>query len=255
MTSSALSKTPTAVEKKVIELLSSQSNEFFNYLSDHHVCLTVKREEEDLNEEHFRGKFTSQIYYDASDMHLERSFHAYDKDGDSTLDAEELCSGLLTGAGFDFLHYPPVFVKLLGVLCNKALGDAKVKELCEDKDKRNTFLKGWKITYVVYREVVRLLKFHVLFHPEIVQRMFKKTRFTRLMAQSPAIRYLRKLEMKKHTEVEGSVKLLTMLSKGYDRENSSDMFGQQDLDNLDDEDFWKDVGGGEVRLDRTAGAT
>ena len=197
------------------------------------MCLLRKdpghiKDERDPLEEVFRNNFTSQIMFDASDMHLERSFKAYDKDGDNTLDVAELLQGLLTGSGFHFFDYPTPFVRVLGLLSEKVLDDNQAKELSgtDGLKKRQTFFKEWGISYVLYRDLVTKLKFHVLFHPEIVKKMFKKTRFTRLMAQSPAIRFLRKLEMKKKSEANHSEKIQRMLTR-----NESN-FDDQETENL-----------------------
>ena len=241
-------KPSNSSERRVIELLSTQSSSFFRDLVAFHVCLREDPEEnEDDNlEEEFRHKFTSQIMYDASDMHLERSFHAYDKDGDKTLDVDELLQGLLTGSGFYFFEYPGPFVRVLGLLCEKVLNDDQAKELSGEQGlkKREVFFKGWGISYVLYRELVIKLKFHILFHPDVVKKMFKKTRFTRLMAQSPAIRFLRKLEMKKKEEAKQSEKIQRMLTR-IQSDTGDDTFGNAVFDDEENENVWKDVSGKE----------
>mmetsp|Transcript_7015 Transcript_7015/g.14211 ORF Transcript_7015/g.14211 Transcript_7015/m.14211 type:complete len:729 (+) Transcript_7015:102-2288(+) len=237
-----MAPTVSPSEQKILNLLSGQSSLFYQDLVSYHVCLRDDApSNDDRLEDNFRAKFTSQYMYDASDMHLERSFRAYDKDADSTLDADELLHGLETGSGFDFSDYPVPFVKVLGLLCNQVLDDERAKEISGDEAKRKTFLKGWGISYILYRELVKQLKFHILFHPRIIQKMFKKTRFTRLMAQSPAIRFLRKLEMRKNSQAKDSKQIQKLLSRTISPGSERGSFFGGDTGENEDDDFWEDV--------------
>ncbi|GMI05995.1 hypothetical protein TrLO_g5652 [Triparma laevis f. longispina] len=124
------------------------------------------------NGANFFRRFTAQETFDASDQHNERSFRAYDKDNDGSLSTTELTHGLLTGANFDFMSYPIIYIKLLGILQGRELTDEAATALKAAPGK----FEGWSISFAIYNALIKQLKFQVLFNVNTVKRMFKVLR-------------------------------------------------------------------------------